>query len=118
MPFIRLDTTEEMTPDSKASLCAKLSKICAETIGKAEEYQMAVVHDALTIQRSGRAGPAAFVEIRSIGGLTPSVNRSLSEKVCGLLLESLKIPGERVYLNMLDVRGGDWGHDGTTFAGL
>jgi phenylpyruvate tautomerase len=118
MPFIRLETTETIPPDSKASLCAKLSKACAEAIGKPEKYVMAAVHDQLTGSMSGKPGPTAFVEIRSIGGLTPEVNRALAEKVCRLLAESLNIPGERVYLNMLDVKGNAWGHDGTTFGGM
>lgn len=78
---------------------------------------MAVVQDGLAILRGGAPGPAAFVEVRSIGGLTPAVNRELSAKLCTILAESLGIPGERVYLNMLDVAPGDWGHDGVTFGG-
>lgn len=115
MPLIRLEITEKLQADRKASLCASLSALCAETIGKPEEYQMAIVLDGLTIQRSGRPGPAAFVEIRSIGGLTRKVNQSLSDKVCHLLQQELDIPGDRVYLNMTDIPGDRWGHDGTTF---
>jgi phenylpyruvate tautomerase len=115
MPYIRLETTETIPADCKAPLCAKLSKACAETIGKPEEYQMAVVQDGLTIFRSGKPGPAAFVEIRSIGGLGPEVNRKLSERICQLLAESLRIPADRVYLNMRNVAASDWGHDGSTF---
>ena len=115
MPLIRLETTEKLQGDRKASLCASLSALCAEIIGKPEEYQMAIVLDGLTILRSGRPGPAAFVEIRSIGGLTHKVNQSLSEKVCHLLQRELDIPGDRVYLNMTEIPGDRWGHDGTTF---
>lgn len=117
MPLIRLQTTETITADQKTSLCRKLSRACAETIGKPEGYQMAVVQDGLTISLGGKPGPAAFVEVRSIGGLGPDVNRRLAERVCALLAESLKIPGDRVYLNMHDVPGADWGHDGGTFGG-
>ena len=115
MPLVRLETTEKLQADQKAALCARLSAICAETIGKPEEYQMAVVLDGLTIQRSGKTGPAAFVDIRSIGGLTRKVNQVLSEKICRLLQQELGISGDRVYLNMTDVPGDRWGHDGTTF---
>ncbi len=115
MPLVRLETTEELAPDRKASLCAALSRLCAETIGKDEEYQMAIVADRVTMLRSGKPGPAAFVDVRSIGGLTPKVNVFLSERICRLLREELGIPGDRVYLVMANVRADDWGHDGGTF---
>ncbi len=117
MPFIRLETTETIPADRKAALCEKLSRTCAETIGKPEQYQLAAVVDGLTMRFGGKPGPAAFVDIRSIGGLTAEKNRKLSERVCRLLAEELKLPGERVYLNMLEVPGGSWGHDGETFGG-
>ena len=115
MPLVRLETTEKLPPDKKAALCAELSKLCAELIGKPEEYMMAIVADGLSILRSGEPGPAAFVDVRSIGGLGPKVNRALAERICGLLERALGIPGGRVYLNMLDVAARDWGHDGTTY---
>jgi len=115
MPLVRLEITEKLQAEQRASLCASLSVLCAETIGKPEEYQMAIVLDGLTMQRSGRPGPVAFVDIRSIGGLTRKVNQILSEKICRLLQQELGIPGDRVYLNMTDMPGDRWGHDGKTF---
>jgi phenylpyruvate tautomerase len=115
VPLVRLETTEKLEPDRRVSLCARLSKICAETIGKPEEYQMAIVADGLTVHFGGKPGPAAFVDIRSFGGLTPKVNQALSSKLCRLLEEELHVPSARVYLNMANVRADDWGHDGSTF---
>jgi hypothetical protein len=45
---------------------------------------------------SGSPGDAAFVDVRSIGGLTRVVNRKLSQKVCQLLHDSLGIPPNRI----------------------
>ncbi len=115
MPLVRLETTEELEPPRKASLCAALSRLCAETIGKDERWVVALVSDGLAMRFGGAPGPAAFVDVRSIGGLTPKVNAALSQKICRLLEEELGIPGARVYLVMTDVRAQDWGHDGGTF---
>ncbi len=115
MPLVRLETTEKLQPDRKASLCARLSRICAEAIGKDEQWVMAVVADAAAMLFAGKPGPAAFVDLRSIGGLTPRVNQALSERVCALLEQELHVPPARVYLNMEDVRADHWGHDGGTF---
>ncbi len=115
MPLVRLETTEKLPPDRKASHCARLSRLCAEAIGKDEGYVMAVVADGAAMLFAGKPGPAAFVDVRSIGGLTPKVNQALSEKICRALEEELHLPGARVYLNMTDVRADHWGHDGGTF---
>jgi phenylpyruvate tautomerase len=114
MPFIRLETTERLAPDVKNALCAQLSRLVAEGIGKPEIYVMAAVEDGVAMLHAGGVGPAAFADVRSIGGLSPKVNRALSERICRLLGERLSIPGERVYLNFTDVEAGRWGHDGTT----
>jgi phenylpyruvate tautomerase PptA (4-oxalocrotonate tautomerase family) len=117
VPLVRLETTEKLPPDRKTQLCARLSRICAETIGKDERWQMAIVVDGLTVHFGGKPGPAAFVDIRSLDGLTPKVNQALSEKMCRLLEEELHVPAARVYLNMRNVPADDWGHDGGTFGG-
>ncbi len=64
---------------------------------------------------SGKSGDAAFVDIRSIGGLSGDVNRKLSQQVCKLLKDSLGLPPDRVYLNLTNVDAGNWGWNGSTF---
>ena len=115
MPLIRIETNRQLTAEERGQLCETLSHIAAEVIGKPETYVQAIVplHPA-SMCHGGTSGPAAFVEVRSIGGLGPAVNRCLAERVCAALAE-LGIAGERVYLNFLDVAATDWGHDGTTF---
>jgi len=115
MPYIRLETTEPIAPERRASLCQRLSRLVAEGTGKPETYVMVVVEDGLTMLHAGAPGPAAFAEIRSIGGLSSQVNRELAQGVCRLLDETLGVPGERIYLNFAEVEAGRWGHDGTTF---
>ena len=91
-----------------------LSKIVAETIGKPQQYVMVTASQA-AIQMSGSLGDAAFVDGRSIGGLTGVVNRKLSQKVCQLLHDYLGIPPDRIYLNFTDVQASHWGWNDNTF---
>jgi len=114
MPLLKLETTVALSDEKKQALLASLSKLVAGTIGKPEQYVMVVVSPA-AILMSGKPGNAAFVEIRSIGGLSDDVNRQLSQKICKLLKESLGVPPDRVYLNFTDVRPGNWGWNGDTF---
>lgn len=114
MPLLKLETTVALSDEKKKSLLASLSKIVAGTIGKPEQYVMVVASPA-AILMSGEPGDAAFVDVRSIGGLSDDVNRQLSQKICSLLKESLGVPPNRIYLNFTDVAAGNWGWNGDTF---
>ena len=114
MPLLKLETTVALADDQKKTLLAALSKIVAGTIGKPEQYVMVVVSPA-AILMSGKPGDAAFVEVRSIGGLNGNVNRQLAQEIGSLLKESLGVPADRVYLNFTDVPAANWGWNGDTF---
>ena len=68
MPLLKLETTAALNPEKQTALLAELSKIVADTIGKPEQYVMVTIGPA-AIQMSGKPGAAAFVDVRSIGGL-------------------------------------------------
>ena len=114
MPLLKLETTVALADDKKQALLASLSKIVAGTIGKPEQYVMVVISPA-AILMSGKPGDAAFVDIRSIGGLGDYVNHQLAQKIGSLLKESLGVPPDRIYLNFTDIPGGNWGWNGDTF---
>ena len=114
MPLLKLETTVALSEDKRKSLLSALSKAVAGTIGKPEQYVMVSAGQAAMVM-SGKPGDAAFVDIRSIGGLSNDVNRKLSQQVCKLLGESLGMPPDRVYLNFSDVDAGNWGWNGSTF---
>ena len=114
MPFLKLETTVALSEDQKGNLPGSLSKAVASAIGKPEQYVM-VSLSQLVMLMSGKGGEAAFVDIRSIGGLNSGVNRKLSQQVCKLLNDSLGIAPDRIYLNFTDVEAGNWGWNGSTF---
>src|SRR5271165_5930614 len=114
MPLLKLETTVALTDAHRQQLLPALSKIIAETIGKPEQYVMVTISPAAVLM-SGKPGDAAFVDVRSIGGLTADVNLRLSEKVCALLSQSLRVSQDRVYLNFADVPAENWGWNASTF---
>jgi len=114
MPLLKLETTVPLPEDKEKPLLAALSKAVAATIGKPEQYVMITVsHSAMLM--SGQAGDAAFVDVRSIGGLNGETNRKLSQQICKALKDSLGISPDRVYLNFTDVGADNWGWNGSTF---
>jgi phenylpyruvate tautomerase PptA (4-oxalocrotonate tautomerase family) len=114
MPLLKLETTVVLSEEKRKALLAALSKAVAEGIGKPESYVMVTVSQA-AILMSGKPGDAAFVDVRSIGGLSGDVNRRLSQQVCQILKDSLQIAPNCVYLNFTNVEGRNWGSDGSTF---
>jgi phenylpyruvate tautomerase len=114
MPLLRLETNVGLAEDKRKVLLASLSKAVAETIGKPEQYVMVTAGKSAMVM-SGKQGDAAFVDIRSLGGLSNDVNQKLSQQVCKLLKDSLGISPDSVYLNFTDVEAGNWGWNGSTF---
>jgi phenylpyruvate tautomerase len=115
MPLLRLETTVVLNEEKRKSLLSDLSCMVTETTGKPEQYVMVTMNQS-SILMSGKPGDAAFVDVRGIGGLSSSINRQLSEKICHLLNQSLGVPSNRIYLNFTDVEASNWGWDGNTFA--
>ena len=114
MPLLKLETTSALSEAETKTLLSSLSKLVAETIGKPEQYVMISISQA-AMTMSGKSGNAAFVDLRSIGGLNGGINRKLSQQVCKVLTESLGIPPERIYLNLMEVAADRWGWNSSTF---
>jgi phenylpyruvate tautomerase PptA (4-oxalocrotonate tautomerase family) len=114
MPLVKLQVSIPLDAGKKDALLKLLSSMVAKEIGKPERYVMVTIEETAIIM-SGKTGPAAFADIRSVGGLSDDVNRKISNKVCSLLKEHGGISGERVYINFSDVPASDWGWDGSTF---
>ncbi len=114
MPLLILQTSLRLSNQERYNLVAPLSKIVAECIGKPERFVMVAVSEAAMLM-GGAETPAAYADIRSIGGLNGAVNRKLSERICTLLHDQLGISPDRVYLGFSNVSADSWGWDSGTF---
>ncbi len=116
MPLIQVDTSCDLSgPDKKQALAKTLSRLAAEAIGKPEQYVMACVHDNVAMTMSGDAGPSALVTVKSIGGLSRSVNQTVAAQVCETLQKELAIPPSRIYLTFEELAATHWAWNGKTF---
>ncbi len=114
MPSIKLHTSVSVSEEKREAFLSTMSNILAEKIGKPEQYVMVAIEEGPMLM-SGESGPAAFADIRSIGGLNGDVNRAISASLCELFKEYLDIAQDRVYINFTDVPAVNWGWDGRTF---
>jgi phenylpyruvate tautomerase len=114
MPLIKLQTNKEIDQSKEKEILASLSKLISNELSKPEQYVMAVLEKASFIM-SGASGDTAYVEVKSLGALSPDMNNQLSKKICTLLESSLDISPVRVYINFEDVERSNWGWNGKTF---
>mgnify|MGYP003573620666 FL=1 len=63
----------------------------------------------------GDAAPAAFVEVRSVGTISPDQARGLSAALSEVLAARLGLAPERIYYNYAGVPGAMWGFGERTF---
>ena len=113
MPFIRLETNAPLTDEIRQKICMSLSNALSKGIGKPEQYVMTSVLPSV-MSMSAISAPAAFADLRSIGGLSGEVNKALTSTICRILNETLKIPGDRVFITFTEVSGSHWGWQGST----
>ena len=114
MPFVNVQVSGVVAEDTKKTLLAALSRIMSDTLGKPEQYVMAALETGAIIM-SGKEGPAAFVDVRSIGKLNSKTNSPLAQKLSDALSASLGIPANRIFLNFTDVPAADWAWNKETF---
>ena len=111
MPLINLRTNVSDDQVSDA-LLKKLSAALASATGKPESYVMTLLDFGVPMTFAGTNDPCAYVEIKSIGALTPP---EMSDRFCELIKASLGIPKDRIYIGFDDVSASHWGWNGRTF---
>jgi phenylpyruvate tautomerase PptA (4-oxalocrotonate tautomerase family) len=115
MPLIRVQTSARRGLDAKEAVVKELSAMVAAGIGKPESYVEAMIQDDAVIAFGGELGAAAFVEVRSIGGLSHAVNNALARQICECLEQRLGLEPARVYITFVDVPAEGWAWQGSTF---
>lgn len=76
---------------------------------------MACVRDNVTMTMGGASTPAALVSVKSIGGLSRSINQKLSAEICQMLNNELGIAGNCIYLTFEEIPATHWGWNSSTF---
>ena len=112
--MINLKTPIDVPEPKRQSLLAALSEAVSEVTGKPEQYIMVILEKA-DFMMGKEAGMAAFADIRGIGGISPEINKQLSDKICGIIEERLAVSPSRIYINFTDVPAANWGWNKSTF---
>lgn len=111
MPYLNIQTNQSLTPESEEKLLLESSRIVAEGLAKSEEFMMVAVKANTPMVFGGKAGPTAFLEIKSIG-IPGDKTKDICRRLCELIHSVADIPPERVYVKFNDVQRSMWGWKG------
>ena len=114
MPLVRVQMSVELDQNTRNSLMTELSRVVAQALGKPESYMMVLLEPGTPMLMGASADPAALVEVRSVGTISPDQARSLSGALSGALAGA-GIDAKRVYSNFTGVPGAMWGMGPSTF---
>ncbi|HNW34253.1 MAG TPA: phenylpyruvate tautomerase MIF-related protein [Candidatus Ozemobacteraceae bacterium] len=114
MPFLRLTSSDPGTEAKAPALSAELSQSISALLGKPEMYVMISISTSV-MRMSGTDAPAAFIDLRSVGGISPQKNKILSKTLSGIVQKHLAVPADRIFLTFTDIPGASWDWNGDTF---
>lgn len=115
MPTLNISTNVPFDDVVKSDILKDASKAVSKTLGKSEQYVMVLLKGSVPMCYAGTEEPAAYAELVSIGGLGPTVNKSVSAAVSDILEQKLSVPKSRFYIKFYDVKRSDFGWNGSTF---
>ena len=115
MPLVNIFTSAP-PPAAEAAdaLLESISSSVAELLGKPERYVMTCLVPQTRMTFAGTLEPACYVEIKSVGKMSPELTRRLSAALCQALSSGLGVASSRTYIEFSDAQGYLWGHDGST----
>ena len=109
MPFINISTSAKV--DDKNKLLQEISLLIASLTKKPKRFVMAKLDDNLQMYFEDET-PSCYLEIKSIGSLTPS---EISKPICDFIYEKIGIPIDKIYICFEDIPASMWGWNGKTF---
>jgi phenylpyruvate tautomerase len=114
MPWLSIQTNRALRDEQQSKLLDTASEVVASQLGKPQNYVMVSLAPAARIIFAGDQGPAAFVELRSIG-IPDSKRNSLCAAITELIARTCEIRPDRIYVVLVDVNAKFWSLNGSTF---
>lgn len=116
MPIIQLKTSLPIPPSiTLEPLLKTLSSTLSTHLKKSEAYIMTTFEPDVAMTFAGSTDPTCYVEIKSVGTMSPLQTQSMSSDICKIIEDQLGIEKNRTYIEFFDAKGAMWGWNGTTF---
>ncbi len=109
MPYISVSTSAKVI--DKKKLLKEISILVSSLTNKSEKFVMAKLEDDSEMYFEDE-NPCCFLEIKSIGSLTPS---EMANPISNFVHEKIGIPRDKIYIYFEDVPASSWAWNGRTF---
>ncbi len=110
MPLLDISTNKKIKNEEK--FLAKSSDFISSQLKKSENFVMVKLTHSLPMYFAGTSELCIFIEIKSIGALSPI---KISKPICEFFSTELEIPTERIYIFFQDVEPCKWAWNNKTF---
>ncbi len=114
MPYLKIQTNQQVAETDSKALLAAASSVIAEELGKPESYVMVNLDPPRPMLFAGLDTPTAYLELKSIG-LPENKTKSLSTALCKLTQTYLGVEPARTYIEFADAPRHMWGWNNSTF---
>ena len=118
MPLLNIRTSVPvLMPEQTKSLQLECSQIISEDIGKSLDFVMILIDTNQSIYFASNDDlPAAYLELKNIGTMSPELTNLLANKLCNKVKEVIGVPENRVYIEFQESARHHWGWNGKNFA--
>jgi phenylpyruvate tautomerase PptA (4-oxalocrotonate tautomerase family) len=110
MPLMIIKTSSRFSEEKADELLKAATKVLAD-LGRKESHAM-VLLQKVDGAMGGKPGPVAFVEFRSMVGLTHEFNHKFVEQLTPVLENMLGLTRHNIYMNFTTVPETAWGWEG------
>ncbi len=116
MPLIKVQTSTPAPEKSQLEMMLKsLSANLAQHLSKPESYIMTAFEPDITMTFGSTTEPTCYIETKSVGMMSPTQTKSISQNFCQQIAQALKVPENRIYIEFADAKGSMWGWNSSTF---
>ena len=109
MPYINISTSSKVA--DKKKLLEEISILVSSLTNKSKRFVMANLDDNCEMYFDDQ-DPCCFLEIKSIGSLSPS---DMAKPISDFVYEKMGIPIDKIYISFEDVSASMWAWNGRTF---
>ncbi len=109
MPYINISTSAKI--EDKKKLLNEISILVSSLTNKSKKFVMAKLDDNSEMYFEDES-PCCFLEIKSIGSLSPS---EIAKPISNFIYENTGIPIHKIYICFIDVPASMWSWNGKTF---
>ncbi|WP_069791434.1 phenylpyruvate tautomerase MIF-related protein [Cyanobacterium sp. IPPAS B-1200] len=116
MPLIKVQSSISNIEENQIQkLLTTLSAKLAKHLSKPESYVMTAFEQNINMTFGGTFEPVCYVEIKSVGTMSPNQTKAMSQDFCNEINQQLDISLNRIYIEFADAKGSMWGWNGSTF---